>query len=738
MKSLKIVSAVVFGAIFAHSAMAQTESIDKMKAKSPITIQDIWKSGAIYPQRIGSLRSMNDGEHYTAMSPMAITQYSFRTGEKVRDLCVFGGPAQAKKAKPLPHFQSYEMSNDEQKILLSANFEPIYRHSGVADYYIYDRSNSTFTCISLDGKQRLTTFSPDGTKVAFVRDNNLYCMDLDSQVEFAITTDGKLNSVINGTTDWVYEEEFGITQGFAWSPDSKKIAFYRFDESGVRQYSMQMWGELYPEDYNYKYPKAGEDNSRVDIFIFDLEKMVTMRPNLGSENDQYLPRFQWTNDANTLAVMRMNRLQNHMELLLVDAATAKVSPLYEEKSDTYVEVPDTWMFLEDGKHFLLTNEQDGYNHIYMYDLQGRLVRQITSGAFDVSKVCAVDEKNKKIYFTSHESSAINTDLYVIGFDGKKKTSLNDNGVAGTYGAVFSKGCKYYVRSWSDANHPLVYTLFDSKGKQVKVLESNGKLQQWMDEKRVGRKQFGMLPGADGTMLNYFVILPPNFDSTKQYPLFFEVYGGPGHQEVVNSYGYADYFWQHMLADYGYVVVSIDGRGTGGRGAEFKKSTYRNLGKLECEDVIAAARWFGQKNWIDQNRIGIFGWSFGGYLSSLAILKGNDVFKSAIAVAPVITWRYYDNIYTERFLQRPQDNAAGYDDNSPLTYADQLKGNYLLVHGTGDDNVHVQNAMDMISALENANKQFEMRVYPNKNHNINGGCARENLYVLMTDFLLRKL
>lgn len=735
---MKRLATILCCSLLMSHAFSQTDAIDQVKSKSPITINDIWSKGNINPKGIGSSRTMNDGEHYTAMTASGVSKYSYRTGEKVMDLCLFHGREQNKKSKPLPKFETYQLSQDEQKILFSANFEPIYRHSGVADYYIYDLQTGLFNCISKAAKQRLTTLSPDGSKVAYVRDNNLYYMDLESEQEYAITYDGKQNSVIYGTTDWVYEEEFAITHGFAWSHDSKKIAFYRFDESRVSKYNMQMWGDLYPEDYIYKYPKAGEDNSRVDVYIYDLETKQTCRPELGSQNDQYLPRFQWTREANTLAVMRMNRLQNDMELLLVDATEGSVKLLYEERSEAYVEVPETWQFLEDGKHFLITSDQSGYNHIYMYDMKGKLVRQITQGDFDVAKVCAVDEKNKKIYFTSHESSAINTDLYMIDFAGKKKVCLNDEGVMGTYDATFSKGCKYYIRSWSDANHPTCYSLHDSKGKKVKTLEDNQSLQQWMEDKKVGRKHFGMLPGADGTMLNYFIILPPDFDSSKQYPLFFEVYGGPGHQEVRNRYGYGDYYWQHMLADYGYVVVSVDGRGTGGRGAAFKKSTYRNLGKLECEDVIAVARWFGKKQWIDASRIGIFGWSFGGYLSSLAILKGNEVFKSAIAVAPVITWRYYDNIYTERFLQRPQDNASGYDDNSPLNYADRLKGNYLLVHGTGDDNVHIQNSMDMASALENANKQFEMRFYPNKNHSIYGGCTRENLYTLMTDFILRKL
>ncbi|MDO4216929.1 MAG: S9 family peptidase [Bacteroidales bacterium] len=713
--------------VMASTLMAQTKQI---------TLEDIWASNKFSPQGIQSIESMNDGEHYCILTRTGIEKYAYKTGEKVETVCSFGGPQEAKKSKPLPPMESYVFSADEQLILLSSGFEPLYRHSGVSDYYIYNVAEKSIQKISQEGKQRLTTFSPDGTMVAFVRDNNLFIINLSTMQETQVTRDGKFNHVINGTTDWVYEEEFAITQGFFWSPDSKKLAFYRFDESNVKEYNMQMWGERYPEDYRFKYPKAGEDNSVVDVMIYDLASQKTMKLDIGSQNDQYIPRMQWTRDANTLAVMRMNRLQNFMELLLADATTGNIRTLYTERDEAYVEVPETWVFLKDGKHFLINSESSGYNHIYLYDMNGTMVRQITTGNYDVATICGIDESKQQIYYTSHESSPINTDLYMINFKGKKKVNLGDK--PGTYTASMSNGCKYFIRMWSDANSAPVFTLHDSKGQLVKTLQDNAKLQQTMQEYGTCRKTFGTFTTSNGTELNCYTILPPDFDSTKRYPLFFYVYGGPGNQQVTNGFGYRDYFWFHMLAQKGYVVACFDGRGTGGRGAAFKKMTYKNLGKMECEDAIEAARYFGQQSWIDESRIGIFGWSFGGYLSTLSILKGNDVFKSAIAVAPVTTWRYYDNIYSERFLQRPQDNAAGYDDNSPINYADRLQGNYLLIHGTGDDNVHFQNAADMITALEKANKQFEMRIYPNKNHSIYGGNTRLNLYQLMTDFLLRKL
>ncbi|MCR5425155.1 MAG: S9 family peptidase [Bacteroidales bacterium] len=700
-----------------------------------ITLEDIWASNKFSPRGIQSIRSMADGEHYCTLTRSGILKFTYATGDTVGMVCSFHLP-DSKSAKPLPVFSDYTFSTDESRILLESDFEPIYRHSGVSNYYLYDVSSQRFTKLTNGGKQRLTTFAPDGSKVAFVRDNNLYVMDLNTLEETQVTRDGQMNAIINGTTDWVYEEEFGITQGFYWSPDSKKIAFYRFDESKVKEYTMQMWGELYPENYTYKYPKAGEDNSVVDVLVYDLGSGRTLKLDVGSQNDQYIPRIKWTRDANTLSIMRMNRMQNKMELLLADVTSGAISTLYVEEDAAYVEVPETWLFLKDGKHFLLTSERDGYNHVYLYDMQGNLVRQLTKGNYDVVGVCGVDEQKGTVYYTSHESSPINVDLYMVDMKGKKKVKLSDK--PGHYSAAFSNGCKYYIRIFSDANSAPVYTLHDNKGRLLKTLQDNAALQQTMKEYGTGLKRFGSFNTSIGTELNYYLILPADFDSTKQYPLFFYVYGGPGNQQVNNAFGGRDYFWFHMLTQKGYVVACFDGRGTGGRGADFKKMTYKDLGHMECEDAIEAAKYFGSKRWIDESRIGIFGWSFGGYLSSLSILKGNDVFKSAIAVAPVTTWRYYDNIYTERFLQRPQDNPQGYDDNSPINFADRLKGNYLLVHGTGDDNVHFQNALDLVTALNKADKQFEFRVYPNKNHSIYGGNTRLNLYHLMTDFILRKL
>ena len=705
----------------AGAASAQTKNI---------TLEDIWTKGTFRAKGIGAIRSMADGEHYCTMSRTGIAKYKYATGEKLEDVCLFNTPEMNKKAASLPPMESYEFSADEQKILLSCGFEPLYRHSGVSDYYIYDVQDKTFTKISMGGKQRLTTLSPDGTKVAFVRDNNLYWMDLSTLEEHAITTDGKVNEIINGTTDWVYEEEFAITKGFQWSPDSKKIAYMRFDESKVKEYNMQMWGALYPEDYKYKYPKAGEDNSVVSLHVYNIETKGRFTPVLdgrsttvadGKSKWEYIPRFQWTNTPDVLAVMVMNRLQNTMEILAVNTSNNglnnnTISKLYEEQCDTYVEIPDTWQFITVGKgkkaqeQMLITSERDGYRHIYLYGMDGKLVKQVTSGNYEICDVPGIDVKNQRLYYTSREHHPTQKSLFVIGFDGKKKQCLND-----------------VTRNVKNTEDRYVLGTYNASRKMKAEYETY-------------RKTFNSFTTSIGIEINYYTIKPKNFDKNKRYPVLIYVYGGPGNQQVSDSYGYSDYYWYHMLAEKGYVVFCFDGRGTGGRGAQFKKQTYRDLGRMECEDAIEAARWLGKQSWVDKDRIGIWGWSFGGYLSTLSLLKGNDVFKMAIAVAPVMNWRYYDNIYTERFLGLPKDNAKGYDDNSPLNFADRLQGNYLLIHGTGDDNVHFQNSAEMVEKLENAGKQFEFRIYPNKNHSIydNTGNTRLNLYQLMTDFILRKL
>jgi dipeptidyl-peptidase-4 len=557
-----------------------------------------------------------------------------------------------------------------------------------------------------------------------------------------ITTTGEKNKIIHGSTDWVYEEEFSFAQAFYWSSDSKKIGYYTFDESEVKEFMLQYWNgptTPYPDNYQFKYPKAGEDNSKITISVYNLTDKKSIKMNIGTETDIYIPRINWTQDANLLSIRRMNRLQNQLEILHADVKTGKTQVILTEKEETYIDLDftDDLTYLEDGKTFLHTSERNGFKHIYLYDMSGKLIRQITDGKWEVSQVYGIDEKAKMIYFTSTEDSPLQRQLYKIKFNGKGKEKLSTR--KGTHAPNFSKDFKYYLDYYSAADTPPAVSLHEAKsGKQLKVLEDNQAFNERLKEYKINPKEFFTFTTSEGVELNGWMIKPLDFDKSKKYPVLMFVYGGPGSQTVTDSWDTYNYMWYQVLASKGYMVVSVDNRGTGARGAEFKKITYANLGKYEIQDQIATAKYLANLPTVDAERIGIWGWSYGGYMSSLGITVGADIFKAAIAVAPVSTWRFYDSIYTERYLKRPQDNAEGYDSNSPINHVEKLKGSYLLVHGTADDNVHFQNAIELQNALIKANKQFDSFYYPNRTHSISGGNTRFHLYTMMTNFLLKNL
>jgi len=580
--------------------------------------------------------------------------------------------------------------------------------------------------------------SPDNTKVAFVKDNNLYYTTLATNITTQVTQDGENNKIINGAADWVYEEEFSMAQAFSWSPDGNKLAFIRFDEREVPEFNMQIWGDLYPEDYVFKYPKAGEKNSEVSIHVYQLDENNTTKMDAGEETDIYLPRIYWTGDGNTLAFLRLNRLQNQLDLFHANSRTGASNIVLTETAETYVDMDynDNLHYLKGNKGFIRTSEKDGFKHIYHHDINGKELRQITSGSWEVTELVGVDERSNKIYFTSTERSPLERHLYVVNLNGKNKQILTP--AIGTNRANMSKDFKYFINYHSTASSPVHVTLNHASGKEIKVLEDNKELKERIAGLSISEKEFFQFATVDGTMLNAYMIKPADFDESKQYPTLMYVYGGPGSQNVTNAWGGIRDFWHHHLASQGYIVVCVDNRGTGARGRDFKHVTYANLGKHETDDQIAGAKYLGNLAYVDKDRIGIWGWSYGGYMSSLALMLGNDVFKTAIAVAPVTTWRYYDTIYTERYLQTPQLNASGYDDNSPITHVDKLKGNYLLIHGTGDDNVHFQNSVDLVDALIKADKQFDTFYYPNRSHGISGGNTSWHLYNMMTDFIKEKL
>jgi len=705
-------------------------------SKKDITLEDIFQKRAFATKSIGDLVSMKDGEHYcTLENDIMINEYAYKTGEKTGTIVRTSQliPAGEKDGISI---DEYTFSPDETKILIGTETEKIYRYSTKMEYYIWDIKTEKLTRLSGRGKQRLATFSPDGSKIVFLRDNNIFISDVATGKEQQVTTDGLWNNIINGSPDWVYEEEFSFTKAFAWSPDGSRLAFYRFDESKVKEFDMVVFDSLYPTVYKYKYPKAGEDNSVVSIHVYDLKSGKTQLMDVGAEKDQYIPRIKWTEDPNVLSIQRMNRLQNKLEILLADATSGTTNVIYTEENKYYIEISDDLSFLKDKKHFIFTSDKDGYSHIYLYKLDGTLEKQLTTGSFDVLEVKGVDEKNNLVYFLSDEEAAYDKALYSVKLNGTKKTKISEK--EGTNSPDFSEGYKYFINTYSSANTPPVYTINKADGKELKVLIDNAEAVAATKEYGFTTQEFFKFTTSDKVELNGWMIKPPDFVATKKYPVLMYVYGGPGDQTVVNRWGSSNLAWYEMLAQKGYIVVSVDNRGTGGRGAAFKKSTYGQLGKLETADQIETAKYLGMLPYVDKTRIGIWGWSYGGYMTALCLTKGADYFKMGIAVAPVTNWRYYDNIYTERYMGLPKDNASGYDDNSPVNHVKKLKGKLLLVHGTSDDNVHFQNSMMLSEALVNANKQFEMQFYPNKEHSIYGGYTRYHLYTRMTDFILENL
>ena len=710
--------------------------------KQNITLEDIWQKGTFAAKSVAGFNWMKDGRYYSSLAKGDLVQNDVTTGQPVQTLVAAADLKLAGQTQALP-VDGYSFNADETKILFSTATEPIYRRSSKSTFYVYDRSTKQLVPLSAgDGKQLYATFSPDGKRVAFVRDNNLFVTDLATMRETAVTTDGELNKIINGGTDWVYEEEFEFAQGFQWSPDSRQVAFYRFDESAVPEYNMQEWGPLYPQDYRYKYPKAGEKNSTVGVSVYDVAAGQTVKMDVGPEADQYIPRILWTQTPNLLSIRRMNRLQNKLEILHADARTGKTDVVLTDTDAAYVEVNDDLRYLEGGKQFLFTSEKDGYRHLYLYDMKGKLVRQLTKGNWEIASIEGFNEKKGEVYFTSTEASPLQRHLYRINLKGKDKTRLSEAG-NGVDAVNLSPDTKYYLNYRSEAGSPQVVSLRNGQdGKLVKVLEDNAPLRQKLTGYNLGKLEFINFKTAEGVDLNASVLKPANFDPTKKYPVLLYVYGGPGSQTVKDDAGggiaFTNYLWHQMLAEQGYIIVSVDNRGTGARGAAFKKSTYANLGKLETQDQAAAARYFGTLPYVDKARIGIWGWSFGGYMTTLALTKNPDLFKMGVAVAPVTNWRYYDSVYTERFLKTPQENPQGYDENSPVQFADQLKSKLLLVHGTGDDNVHFQNSVAFVDAMIKANKDYQTLYYPNRNHGIYGGNTRLHLYRQMTNFVLQNL
>ena len=707
-----------------------------------VTLEDLNKNYTFYPKSVSGLKSMNDGIHYSTLENKAtqIIKYAYATGKQVSVLM----DLEKIEDCPIEHIQGYQLNNDETKILVYINKKAVYRHSFKADYYVYDLKQKEIKPLSEGGQEQVATFSPNGEMVAFVKDNDLYINKLKFGTIARITKDGEFNKIINGIPDWVYEEEFSYNRAFEWSPNSLELAYVRFDESAVKEFSFPVYKgshptneqhALYPGEYKFKYPKAGKSNSEVSVNVFHVKNRTTKTMKIQDENEYYIPRIRWTHEDGKLGILKLNRLQNQFDLLIANTASGLCKNIFTDRNQYYVaqEVLDNLTFLNDGKHFIYVGEMDGYNHIHLYTMAGMKVRQITKGNWDVMHYYGYDAKKKLIYYQAAEKSPMQREVYAASLDGKKKYKLTQE--EGTNNATFSTNFKYFINYYSSTTTPTKVTLHSQNGKLIRTLEDNAEFNETMEAYEISPKEFFSFKTSEGVELNGWMVKPLNFDPSKKYPVLMTQYSGPNSQQVLDRWGIG---WEQYLASQGYLVACVDPRGTGARGEEFRKCTYMKLGKLESDDQIEAAKYLGSLDYCDKDRMAIWGWSYGGFMSSSCLSKGNGTFKVGIAVAPVTNWRYYDTVYTERFMRKPQENAKGYDDNSPINMAKDLTGRLFLIHGTADDNVHCQNTLEYVEQLVQAGKQFDMFVYPNRNHGISGGNTRMHLYTMMSEYLKKNL
>lgn len=705
-------------------------------------------SGKFSPENIYGVVPMPDGEHYTQRNAEGtqIVKYSFRTGEPVE---VVFDVAKAREC-PFKKFDSYQFSPDGSKILIATETTPIYRHSYTAVHYLYPvkrndkgvTTNNIVEKLSDGGPQQAPVFSPDGNLVAFVRDNNIFLVKLlYGNSESQMTEDGKLNSVLNGIPDWVYEEEFGFNRALEFNADNTMLAYVRFDESEVPSYTFPLFaGEAprnnalqdYPGEYTYKYPKAGYPNSKVSVHTFDIKSKVTRQVKLPIDADGYIPRIRFTQDPNKLAIMTLNRHQNRFDMYFADPRSTVCKLALRDESPYYINenVFDNIRFYPDN--FSFVSDKSGYPHLYWYSMNGNLIKQVTSGNYEVKSFIGWNPDTNEFYYTSNEESPMRQAVYKIDRKGKKVKLSNQQG---TNSPIFSSSMKYFMNKFTSLDTPMLITLNDNTGKVLKTLVTNDKLKEKLAGYAIPQKEFFTFKTTEGVDLNGWVMKPVNFDPSKRYPVLMFQYSGPGSQQVLDKWGIS---WETYMASLGYVVACVDGRGTGGRGSEFQKCTYLNLGVKEAKDQVEAAKYLGGLPYVDKGRIGIWGWSFGGYMTIMSMSEGTPVFKAGVAVAAPTDWKYYDTVYTERFMRTPKENAEGYKAASAFSRADNLHGNLLLVHGMADDNVHFQNCTEYAEHLVQLGKQFDMQVYTNRNHGIYGGNTRNHLYTRLTNFFLNNL
>lgn len=711
-----------------------------------VTLQDV-ANGTYRAQSIQGLKPMLDGEHYTQISKdhKRIVKYSFKTGKEVE--AIFD-VTKARNCE-LKRFDDYIMSPDESLILIQTETQPIYRRSFTAVYYLYNVKNRTLEPLSNNGPQQVPLFSPDSHQIAFVRNNNIYLIKLlFGNSESQVTKDGEYNKVLNGIPDWVYEEEFAFNRAFDFSADSRMIAYIRFDESRVPMYSFQWYKGMapektayatYPGSYDYKYPKSGAVNSKVSVHTFDIKSHVTRKMELPIDSDGYVPRIKFTDDPEKLAIMTLNRHQNRFDLYMANPRSAVCKVAVRDEAEQYIKEQAYSNIAFYPENMVMMSERDGYNHLYLYTIGGNLVKQITKGKFEVKEFLGWDQKANVFYYTSNEESPLRTAVYKI--DGKgKKTKLSTR--TGTNNALFSKNLNYYINTYSSAQTPTLITLNNNKGQEMVTLLDNKELKNKISQLNMPTKEFFTFKTSEGVELNGWMMKPANFNPSKKYPVIMHQYSGPGSQQVLDKWGIGSFgdggMFEAVMCDKCYIMVCVDGRGTGGRGAAFEKCTYLSIGLKEAADQAETAKYLSTLSYVDGSRIGIWGWSYGGYNTLMSMSEGSGAFKAGVAIAAPTDWRFYDTVYTERFMRTPKENGDGYRASSAINHVAALKGKLLLIHGSADDNVHFQNFMEYNEALVQANIQFETQIYTNRNHGISGGNTRNHLMNRVVNFFLQNL
>ncbi|MBN1925195.1 MAG: DPP IV N-terminal domain-containing protein [Prolixibacteraceae bacterium] len=700
------------------------------QSKKLLTLEDFILSDTFYSQSIDEISPMNDDEYFTNLvNNSSIVKYSFKNGEASDTLFSLAKVDDC----PVLSITGYRLSKNEDRILIETNKKKIYRHSYVAENYVWDKYTETLYPVSDYGPQQVATFSPDGERVAFVRDNNIYIKTIRFGTEQQVTFDGEKNQIINGIPDWVYEEEFAYTQAYAWSPDSKMLAYVKFDESEVPEISIPMYkglspemeeNSLYPGTLTYKYPKAGEKNSQVTVHVYNIKTRATIKMDTGEDTDIYIPKIVWEPTGNDLGILKLNRRQNELVLLYANPYTGQTRTVITENNSRFID--DNFLrfftYLDDNEHFVIMSERNGWSHLYLYKNNGFISKQLTKGNFDVTDFYGYDTKKEILYYQAARKSPLEREIYSVSLDGKKEECLTGN--TGEDRAIFSSGFSYFISFFSSYITPPLITINSTRNKKVRVLEDNADLKEKLSDYNLPDKDFFSFSTSGGVELNGYMLKPSTFDESGEYPLVIYQYSGPKSQEVMNRW---DIDWHWFLAEQGYIVAFIDPRGTDARGEDFRKCTYMQLGKLESDDLVEAARYLGSLSFIDEKNMAIWGWSYGGFMTALCMEKGGETFKAGVAVAPVTNWRFYDSVYTERYMRKPQENPDGYDDNSPISNPEGIKGNLLIVHGTADDNVHAQNTYEFTEALVQADVQFDMHLYTNRDHGIYGGNTRMHLF-----------